>query len=85
MKIWSRIIICISNYKYVSILADIYEDPEPNYYFVNNNYFIILARLCWAAASPRLLPTTATRCGFIKISQIFCLLLRLGNIFVSGT
>ena len=44
---------------------------ESKYYFVNNTNFNILARLCWAAASPRYAPTTATRCGLKKFRLFF--------------
>ena len=50
--------------------------------FLINNNFIILARLCWAAASQKPQWTTATRWGFLKIIWIFfTLLLRPVRIF----
>ena len=47
--------------------------------------FIILARLCWAAASPRLLPTTATRCGLLKKFGFYVYYWDRVIFFVSGT
>ena len=46
-------------------------DPELYYYFIKNNNIFILARLCWLAASKKQPRTTATRCGLLKVIEVY--------------
>ena len=66
---------CFSNNNNLLI---IFVDPKPMdwiwvayYYYINNNNFFILARLCWLAASKKQPRTTATRCGLLKVIEVF--------------